>query len=130
MVYVKKTRRKLQSHSSALPQLTKISHLKTLYDFDNQVTAPLHGFNNAIEYYTYSSCRQYLYNIQVPTLLLQAKDDPFVSADSLPQPHELSNAVQFELTAKGGHVGFVSGDLWRVHYWLEERVPQFLSQYL
>ncbi|HVV68873.1 MAG TPA: hydrolase [Gammaproteobacteria bacterium] len=125
----KKTRRKLQSQINTR-QFPKISSLKTLYDFDNQVTAPLHGFNDAMEYYALSSCRQYLSNIQVPTLLLQAKDDPFVTPDSLPQPHELASAIQFELTAKGGHVGFVSGELWKVRYWLEERVPQFLSQYL
>ncbi len=125
----KKTRRKLQSHINTIT-LPKISSIKTLYEFDNQITAPIHGFSDAMEYYARASCRQYLNSVQVPTLLLQAKDDPFVSPDSLPQPHELAKAIQFELTPKGGHVGFVSGDLWRVRYWLEERVPSYLSQYL
>ncbi len=108
-----------------------LSELHTIRDFDEAVTAPLHGFANAEEYYAKSSCRPYLRNIHVPTLLLQAKDDPFMTEDLLPGPDELSSAMTLELTEKGGHVGFVSGPLpWQAEYWLEKRVPLFLKEYL
>ncbi len=108
-----------------------LSSLHTLRDFDEAVTAPLHGFVNAEDYYAKSSCRQYLRNIHVPTLLLQAKDDPFMTEDLLPGLDELSSSITLELTDKGGHVGFISGTLpWRAEYWLEKRVPLFLKKYL
>jgi predicted alpha/beta-fold hydrolase len=118
----------LQASSIKLPHFNK---LKSLYEFDDQVTAPLHGFCNAEDYYTQSSSRQYLSRIKIPTLLLQSKDDPFMTPDILPKQSELSSAVTLELTEKGGHVGFVTGDApWRAQYWLEQRVPEFLAAYL
>jgi hypothetical protein len=108
-----------------------LSKLHTIRDFDEAVTAPLHGFGSAEEYYTKSSCRQYLHNIHVPTLLVQSKDDPFMTQDLLPGSDELSSAITLELTEKGGHVGFVCGALpWQAEYWLEQRVPMFLKKYL
>jgi len=105
--------------------------LKSLEQFDDQVTAPLHGFDGAQDYYKKSSSRQYLKSIGIPTLLLQAQDDPFMLPDSIPQIDELSVTVQLEVTKNGGHVGFVSGILpWRPTYWLEQRVPLFLQKYL
>ena len=104
---------------------------QTLQEFDDQVTAPLHGFTGAIDYYTRSSSRQYLNKIQIPTLILQAQDDPFMTHDIIPQKSELSSHVRFELTRSGGHVGFVTGKYpWRAKYWLEQRAPLFLQRYL
>lgn len=126
----KKVRVKFANQRAPIP-LPPLSTLHTLRDFDDKITAPLHGFLNAQDYYTRSSCRQYLHTIHVPTLVLQAKDDPFMTADLLPEPHELSPRVQFELTDKGGHVGFVGGKTpWQAHYWLEKRVPAFLKSHL
>lgn len=97
--------------------------------FDDRYTAPLHGFSGVEEYYAISSCRQYLNRISVPTLIVHAKDDPFMSADVIPALHELSPSVTLEVSEAGGHVGFVSGKLpWRPIYWLEERIPQFLRE--
>jgi len=111
-----------------------ISHLnrvQTMMDFDDKLTAPLHGFSGAEEYYSLSSSRQYLREIRVPTLIVHAKDDPFMSEDVIPESMELSAYVQFELTDAGGHVGFVSGKYpWKPEYWLEQRIPGFLAQYL
>lgn len=108
-----------------------LSELHTIRDFDKAITAPLHGFTSVEEYYAKSSCRQYLHNIHVPTLLVQAKDDPFMTQDLLPSSNELSSAITLELTDKGGHVGFISGSSpWQVEYWLEKRVPMFLKKYL
>jgi predicted alpha/beta-fold hydrolase len=110
---------------------TWLDDVKTIIDFDNRYTAPIHGFQNAHHYYLSASSRQYLSHICVPTLLLQAQDDPFMTEEVIPDPQELSSYVQLEVTAKGGHVGFVSGHYpWKPIYWLEERVPQFLSEYL
>jgi predicted alpha/beta-fold hydrolase len=109
-------------------QLPQLNTLRTLYDFDNQITAKLHGFTNAEDYYAQSSCRQYLQSIRVPTLLLQAKDDPFMTEDALPQLHDISEQVQFELSEKGGHVGFITGNApWALEYWLDKRVPMQLA---
>lgn len=105
--------------------------IRTLRDFDEAITAPLHGFTCAADYYQKSSSRQYLPKITVPTLLLQAKDDPLLTHDLLPSDDELPAAVRLELSENGGHVGFVSGTVpWRPEYWLEKRVPLFLQQYL
>ncbi len=108
-----------------------LSELRTIKDFDDKITAPLHGFNGVHDYYNKSSSRQYLKNIRVPTLLLNAKDDPFMTEDVIPRPQELSPAVKLEVTEAGGHVGFVAGNFpWRPEYWLEKRVPRFLQENL
>ncbi|HEX4045921.1 MAG TPA: hydrolase [Gammaproteobacteria bacterium] len=104
--------------------------VSTIYDFDTKITVPLHGFTNIEEYYSMASSRGYLRDIQVPTLILHAKDDPFMSEDIIPQPSELSPKVTLEITEKGGHVGFVGGKYpWQAEYWLEKRVPNFLEGY-
>ena len=105
--------------------------VNTMYDFDDKITAPLHGFSGVDEYYSIASSRQYLRSIQVPTLILHAKDDPFMSEDVIPENDELSPYVQLEISETGGHVGFVTGRYpWRPEYWLEKRVPSFLHEYL
>ncbi|HEX9811968.1 MAG TPA: hydrolase [Burkholderiales bacterium] len=108
-----------------------LSMLKTIRDFDNHVTAPLHGFRDATHYYAESSSRQYLRDIRVPTLMIQARDDPFMTPDVIPEPHELSACTRLEVYPHGGHVGFVGGRWpWRPRYYLEERVPEFLRAHL
>lgn len=108
--------------------LRKVSSLR---EFDDNFTAPMYGFKDAEDYYTSTSSRQYLRFIQVPTLLIQAKDDPFMTADVIPFPDELSAAVRLEVTDTGGHVGFVTGKYpWRPVYWLEQRTPEFFEQFL
>lgn len=107
------------------------STIRSMRDFDDKVTAPLHGFCDAHDYYVRSSSRQYLSSIKVPTLLLQAKDDPFMTEDIIPAEDELSPSVQLEVTEGGGHVGFVAGNYpWAAEYWLEQRAPEFLQKYL
>jgi predicted alpha/beta-fold hydrolase len=102
----------------------------TITAFDSTYTVPLHGFDSVDDYYRKTSSRQYLRTIRVPTLLLHAKDDPFMTEDVIPYPFELSENVQLEVTNAGGHVGFIAGNYpWSPRYWLEERVPEFLNQY-
>lgn len=108
-----------------------LSTLKNFRDFDEHVTAPLHGFDSADHYYTVSSSRQYLKGIMLPTLVLHARDDPFMTEAAIPRHDELSENVTLELSSHGGHVGFVTGAWpWHPRYWLEERIPAYLSQYL
>jgi predicted alpha/beta-fold hydrolase len=101
---------------------------RTFFEFDQHVTAPLHGFRDADHYYQMASSRQYLGGIRTPTLIIQASDDPFMTRDALPVSHELPAAVRLELYREGGHVGFVSGKWpWAASYWLEQRIPAFLA---
>ena len=121
---------KFREQSLPVP-LPTLANLHSIHDFDDRVTAPLHGFSDAEEYYHKCSSRQYLNAIRVPTLVLQSKDDPFMTQDLLPTQNELSPQVTLEITDKGGHVGFVTGHApWRAKYWLEERAPVFLREFL
>ncbi len=111
--------------------LKMLDSLRSLREFDDRVTAPLHGFTGADDYYAQCSSRSFLRRIGIPTLMLQARDDPFMTAAGLPGPEELSASIEFELTDTGGHVGFVAGSSpWRAHYYSEERLPAFLNAQL
>lgn len=123
---------KLMDFSHQLSKTEKeIKKLKTFKEFDNFVTAPLHGFLNAEDYYKKCSSRQFLKKIQIPTLILQAEDDPFISNDAIPASEELSDQIEFELSKGGGHVGFISGGSpWKPQFWLERRIPEFISSQL
>lgn len=115
-------------HVSTSINLQNLANYSTFWQFDDAITAPLHGFKSAMEYYSQSSCRQYLIQIKTPTLILHAKDDPFTPLDALPEAFELSNLVQFELSANGGHVGFITGKKpWRPVYWLESRIMDYFK---
>lgn len=104
----------------------KINQLKNFYQFDDLVTAPLHGFKNADDYYSKSSSRQLLYKIHKPTLIIQTLDDPFMTADVIPDESELSEHTQLELSQFGGHIGFISGSVFKPIFWLEQRIPEYL----
>jgi len=109
----------------------KVQNLRTFWDFDNSVTAPLHGFNDAADYYQQSSSRQYLSKIQTPTLILHARNDPFTNASSLPALNEVSSNVCLEITEDGGHVGFIAGrHPWKPVYWLEHRIIKYFENTL
>ncbi len=103
-------------------------NIKNLWQFDELVTAPLHGFKSAQDYYNQSSGKQFLKSIAKPMLIIHAQDDPFLSPKSIPSNDELSDAVTFELSQKGGHVGFISGNrLFKGEYWLEKRALEFIA---
>ncbi|MER2490424.1 hydrolase [Catenovulum sediminis] len=105
--------------------------IKTLWQFDDLVTAPLHGFFNAADYYQKSSGRQFLRHIEKPTLIIHSNDDPFLSPKSIPQRDELSHRVTFEMSEKGGHVGYVSGSIpFKGEYWLEKRSINYIENHL
>jgi hypothetical protein len=69
--------------------------------------------------------------IDLPTLLLHARNDPFMTPACVPAAHELSASTRLEISDDGGHVGFVSGNWpWRARYWLENRIMAFLAEHL
>lgn len=104
-----------------------LAALPSLRAFDEQVTAPLHGFRDADDYYARASCRAYLPRIAVPTLIVHACDDPFLPPAAIPRADALAAQVTLELSASGGHVGFVGGPPHAPRYWLEERIPDYLG---
>ncbi len=106
-----------------------VRKLKSFWEFDDAFTAPINGFENVHDYYARSSSRQYLSRIKTPTLIIQSIDDPFMKPTVIPQEHELSNSVVLELSDKGGHVGFVSGYLWKPDFWLEKRIVAYLTSF-
>jgi len=99
---------------------------RTLREFDDLVTAPLHGFKDADDYWTRASSKPGLKNIRVPTLILNAKNDPLVPAPALPQPSEVSAMVTLEQPEHGGHAGFVSGRFPGNLGWMPMRALDFL----
>ncbi len=101
----------------------------SLRDFDDAVTAPLHGFNGVDDYYARSSSIGFLNGIARPTLLIHALDDPFMYPETAPTPDELPPAVRLELSPQGGHVGFVSAR-GSERYWLEARIPAWFERTL
>ncbi|MDN3517620.1 hydrolase [Aquisalimonas lutea] len=103
--------------------------IRSLRDFDEHVTSPLHGFRGADDYYRRCSPMRRLANVRVPTRMIQALDDPFVPPDSLPGRSELPASVSLELSGGGGHVGFVTGAS-PLHpgYWLDTTIPDMLWQ--
>lgn len=126
----KKMKAKYHDRKPAI-SLDKIDTLNTFRLFDNQVTAPLHGFRDVDDYYDKSSSRQFLKHINTPTLIIHALDDPFMTAAAIPEQNELSEKVYLELSDKGGHVGFIDGKYpYRANNWLEQRIPEFLEHYL
>ena len=101
---------------------------RTLYEFDDLVTAPLHGFNGVDDYYARASSKPYLKSIAAPTLVLNARNDPFLPARFLPTIAEVSAHVTLEIPATGGHVGFVTGPFPGNIEWLPQRLLQFFSE--
>ena len=97
----------------------------SLRDFDNVVTAPLHGFRDTDDYWTRASAKPHLKGIRVPTLILNARDDPFLPAAALPAASEVSKAVRLEFPEGGGHVGFVTAPFPGSIEWLPQRLLQF-----
>jgi predicted alpha/beta-fold hydrolase len=98
---------------------------RTLREFDDLVTAPLHGFRNTDDYWTRASSKPGLKNVRVATLVINARNDPFLPAPALPGTAEVSAAVTLEQPEEGGHVGFVSGAFPGNMDWLPRRVLEF-----
>lgn len=102
---------------------------RSFREFDDAITAPLHGFAHADDYYERSSSAQFLPRITVPTLLLHAQDDPFLPPECIPYANISSNPkLRAIITERGGHVGFIHGSPVRPRFWAEETAARFLAQ--
>lgn len=111
-----------------LVNCSSLNKIKNFEQFDETITAPLHGFKGANEYYQSSSCRRYLKDINVSTLIINALDDPFMTPDCIPRSEELSKTIAFELYRSGGHVGFISGSSFhKPSFWLESRILDYID---
>ncbi len=103
----------------------------TLRAFDDAATAPLHGFEDAEDYYGRSSSNRLLEHIRIPTLLLHSLDDPFLPPHALPRDVAESNpCIVTAFTEGGGHVGFIEGPPWSPRFWAEEEAARFLAAQL
>jgi len=110
-------------------QKKDIKKLTNFWLFDEAYTSKINGFTSAQDYYEKSSSKQFLKKIQTPTLIIHAKDDPFMTPEVIPTQAEVSCKVQLEILEHGGHVGFVSGTLFNPKYWLDARVVTFLKEF-
>ena len=101
----------------------------TFREFDDAVTAPLHGFDGAEDYYRRSSSTRAISGIRIPTLLLHSMDDPFLPSRCIPVEAAKNNPfVTTAFTKVGGHVGFVARSWpWRPRFWAEQEVARFLA---
>lgn len=103
--------------------------MKTFAEFDGAYTAPVHGFASAEDYWTRSSSLHFFHKIDVPALLINAKDDPFLSKRCFPETiARNSDFFYLETPADGGHVGFLTSVLHRSYSWLESRAVEFLKE--
>jgi predicted alpha/beta-fold hydrolase len=104
---------------------TPLSSIKSLIEFDDQYTAPIHGFKNAIDYYQQCSAIRFIESINRPTLIVNALNDPFLSKDCYPDHLQDHPYLKFEYPYRGGHVGFALFNQNGL-YWSELRALQFI----
>jgi len=108
-------------------ETARLSSINTIYDFDDQFTAPLHGFKGALDYYGQCSSINFLSRIKTPTLIVNARNDPFLPKECYPSGlvSKLTQ-VYFESPQQGGHCGFATSDKNQA-YWSEKRAIEFLN---
>jgi len=135
--FLRSLRRKATSKQPSFPDALRnvsVEELRTLHAFDDAVTAPLHGFLDANDYYTQSSALAWLSRVELPSLLLSAVDDPFLPPDVLEEVRLVAAAnprLFLEFVERGGHVGFIGGHVpWRPVYYAERRALDFLAEWI
>lgn len=129
--FMRSLKAKIQNKAQTFPGTLDISELRqmrTFADFDDRYTAPIHGFDGAIDYWTRCSCKSVLPQIKIPSLLVNARNDPFLAPACYPEIEATDHRYfHFEAPDQGGHVGFMysrpNGD-----YWSETRTIDFLDE--
>ncbi|GHN02782.1 hypothetical protein WSM22_42710 [Cytophagales bacterium WSM2-2] len=124
--FVKSLKKKVRAKAALMEgfDVSEIDSVKDLREFDDKYTGPLHGFKDAIDYYYQNSSIRFLEYIKTPTLIVNAKNDPFLSQECFPE--NLTNTfVTLEYPLRGGHVGFSSFNGNGV-YWSEQRALEFI----
>jgi predicted alpha/beta-fold hydrolase len=117
---------KAKAHPGSI-DLQRVLAARGIRAFDDAMTAPLSGYRDAADYYAQCSIGPRLGAIRVPALLLSAGDDPLAPSHHLPMTASRNPALQVELPAHGGHVGFVAGSVLRPVYWAEARAMAFFA---
>lgn len=107
-----------------IESLGNLAGIANIWEFDDKITAPLHGFADAEDYYERCSSNSFLSSIRTDTLLVQSANDPLIPASSLPSIASLPANVSMDLSLKGGHVGFICGS---AENWLEHRILRFIE---
>ena len=108
----------------------ELRQLNTFFKFDDRISGPWHGFHGAEDYYAKTRSDVLLRHVSVPTLIVNSHNDPFVPAQLIPSPSDVSDKVTLEITRSGGHLGFVAGHWpWSPKFWLDARVPEFLESF-
>ncbi|UXP33037.1 alpha/beta fold hydrolase [Reichenbachiella agarivorans] len=129
--FLKSLKEKVRCKSDLIKDMVdmaKIEQSKSVYEFDNYLTAPIHGFGTADNYYARCSSREFIHGIKIPTLVVNALNDPFLSTSCFDTTNFVtSDDVYFEMPKFGGHVGFSSVGT-RGVYWSEQRAFDFISQ--
>ena len=135
--FLRSLRKKAVQKSAQYPRAIRpevVGRARTLYQFDDLITAPVHGFRDADDYYTQSSSLHFLARVRTPTLLLSAHDDPFLPRAVLDEVRDIARSnpsLHLEFVERGGHVGFISGTIpWRPFYYAEWRATEFLDDML
>lgn len=128
--FLREMRRKIRVKDRMFPDrldLTGLDRIRSFQEFDDRYTAPIHGFRDAADYWARNSCRQFLPHINLPTLLVNAANDPFLGPDCYPcEEAGASGFFYFESPATGGHVGFEAFGK-NGEYWSETRAAEFLN---
>jgi predicted alpha/beta-fold hydrolase len=123
-------RRKFDEYTAAFDWHRAMT-AKTFAEFDDAVTAPLHGFRGKDEYYDRCSSCHFLGHIKVPTLIINSLDDPFMTPAAIPSGNDLPESVQLEVSTHGGHIGYINGGPpWRPTYYLPGRIVEFLDSHI
>ncbi|MFZ5972892.1 MAG: YheT family hydrolase [Bacteroidota bacterium] len=129
--FLKKLEKKIRAKSVLFPEQIDANHfqrIRTFQDFDNLYTAPLHHFKNAADFYAKASAKKYLSAIEIPTLIVNAENDPFLPADCYPTDIAAPHANIFlEIPHRGGHVGFSLSN--SRENWMELRALEFVHQF-
>jgi hypothetical protein len=125
----RKSLAKLQQHPGLFDRERMLS-ARDFFDFDDAVTAPMHGFRDCYDYWERSSSKRFLRGIRVPTLVVNALNDPFLPAHALATRAEVSDFVTLDYPEHGGHVGFLSGGLPGRFVWLPRRLGGFFARRL
>jgi predicted alpha/beta-fold hydrolase len=134
--FIRSLKRKAFEKLAKFPDLIepeRLDSLQTMFEFDDALTGPLHGFRDANHYYSSSSSIGYIDRISIPTLLLSSVDDPFLPPAVLDDVRTIAQtnpSLHLEFTPRGGHVGFIGGNNpWRPSYYAEKRACDFLANH-
>jgi uncharacterized protein len=129
--FLRRLRAKALAKAARFPRAIDVAgarRARTLRGFDDVVTAPLHGFTGAADYYARASAGPLMGRIRCRTLILMAEDDPLIPIAVVPRDVGKNPALVLETHARGGHVAFVEGAPWSPRYFGEARVADFLAQ--